>query len=150
MSAQIADEVDRRIIDSLREDGRRPFRQIAQALGVSESTVRARYSRLSSLGILQVSGIPDLHAVGTVEGHVSVQVIGSQLGAVSQRLAQRPEVRLVAEAVGSADIFLDVVFPNLAAFQRFVRVELPGYDGVHLVEYVQTGEIEKDAYVWVS
>lgn len=148
MDARIADEIDRRIIDALRVDGRRPFRQIAAELGVSQSTVRARFARLSSLGILQVVGLPDLHTVGTVEGHVSVQVLGRDVDSLVQELAQRPEVKLVATSVGAADLMLDVAFQNFGAFHRFITVELPGYDGVGRIEHLRTAEIVKDSYVW--
>ncbi len=148
MDVRVADEIDRRIIDALREDGRRPFRQIASELGVSESTVRARFGRLSSLGILQVVGLADLHTVGTVEGHVTVQVLGRDARALAQQLAQRTEVKLVAEAVGAADLVLDVAFKNLGAFQRFITVELPAYEGVRRIEFLRTSEVVKDSYVW--
>ena len=39
-------ELDKRIIEHLQEDGRRPFTQIAADLGVSEAAVRARTNRL--------------------------------------------------------------------------------------------------------
>ncbi|UOQ56994.1 Lrp/AsnC family transcriptional regulator [Leucobacter allii] len=148
MDVQVADEIDRRIIDALRADGRRPFRRIAAELGVSESTVRARYARLSSLGIVQVVGLADLHTVGTVEGHLSIQVLGGETRRLAEELGRRPEVRLVAAAVGAADLVLDVVFPNPGAFQRFITSELPAYGGVRRVEFLRTAEVIKDSYVW--
>lgn len=148
MEVRVADQVDRRLIDALRADGRRPFSQIAVDLGVSESTVRARFARLSSLGILQVVGLADLHTVGAVEGHVTIQVLGRESKALAAQLAQRPEVKLVAEALGSADLVLDVAFPNLGTFQRFIKVELPAYGGVHRIEFLRTSEVVKDSYVW--
>lgn len=148
VETRIADEIDRLVIDALRADGRRPFRRIAVELGISESTVRARYARLSSLGILQVVGLADLHTVGTVEGHVSIQVLGGEAGRLATELGRRPEVRLVAEGIGSADLMLDVVFPSLVSFQRFITSELPALDGVRRVEFLRTAEVIKDSYVW--
>lgn len=52
-------ELDKRIIEHLQLDGRRPFTQIATALGVSEATVRARTNRLIERGILQIVGVTD-------------------------------------------------------------------------------------------
>ncbi len=150
MYVTVADTIDRQIIDSLRANGRRPFRQIAAELGVSESTVRSRFTRLSELGILQVVGLADLHGVGTVEGHISIQVIGGHARELAGQLAQRSEVKLVAEAVGAADLILDVVFQNLSDFQRFIKIELPTYEGVRKIEFLRTGELVKDSYVWAS
>ena len=51
--------LDKRIIEHLQADGRRPFTQIAADLGVSEAAVRARTNRLIERGILQVVGVTD-------------------------------------------------------------------------------------------
>ena len=52
-------DLDKRIIEHLQQDGRRPFTQIAADLGVSEAAVRARTNRLVERGILQVVGVTD-------------------------------------------------------------------------------------------
>ena len=60
--ARASEEVsalDKRIIEHLQADGRRPFTQIASDLGVSEAAVRARTNRLIERGILQVVGVTD-------------------------------------------------------------------------------------------
>ena len=62
VSGRASDEVsplDKRIIEHLQADGRRPFTQIAADLGVSEAAVRARTNRLIERGILQVVGVTD-------------------------------------------------------------------------------------------
>ena len=66
-------DLDKRIIEHLQEDGRRPFTQIAADLGVSEAAVRARTNRLIEKGILQIVGVTDplklgLPAVGDDRG----------------------------------------------------------------------------------
>ena len=62
ISQRATDDVsplDKRIIEHLQADGRRPFTQIAADLGVSEAAVRARTNRLIERGILQVVGVTD-------------------------------------------------------------------------------------------
>src|SRR6476659_8340073 len=62
VSGRGADDVsalDKRIIEHLQADGRRPFTQIAADLGVSEAAVRARTNRLVERGVLQVVGVTD-------------------------------------------------------------------------------------------
>ena len=44
--APILDEVSKRIIDQLQEDGRRPYAAIGKAVGLSEAAVRQRVQRL--------------------------------------------------------------------------------------------------------
>src|SRR5204862_6076963 len=50
------DRIDQSIIEALQKNGRASFRRIAADIGVSEATVRARYSRLCDADILQVTG----------------------------------------------------------------------------------------------
>ena len=56
--------LDKRVIEHLQQDGRRPFTQIAADLGVSEAAVRARTNRLVERGILQIVGVADPEALG--------------------------------------------------------------------------------------
>lgn len=54
------DDVDIGIINSLQEDGRKSFRQIARELNISTPTVQARYQRLINIGLIKsVSPIID-------------------------------------------------------------------------------------------
>ena len=50
--------LDKRIIEHLQTDGRRPFTQIAADLGVSEAAVRARTNRLIERGSSRSSASP--------------------------------------------------------------------------------------------
>ena len=47
------DEKDKTIIEMLLEDARRPYREIADEVGLSESTVRKRVVRLQEGGIIE-------------------------------------------------------------------------------------------------
>jgi len=47
------DNLDKRIIEILKEDSRRPFVDIANHLGVSEGTVRSRVHRMTEEGIIR-------------------------------------------------------------------------------------------------
>lgn len=47
------DEKDKRILEMLLEDSRRPYREIAEEVGLSESTVRKRVIKLQQEGIIE-------------------------------------------------------------------------------------------------
>ena len=64
------DDTHLAIIKNLR-DGRKSFKQIADELGVSENTVRARVQKLTDEGILEVIGLVDPEAL---PGHRLVMV----------------------------------------------------------------------------
>jgi DNA-binding Lrp family transcriptional regulator len=55
------DEIDIAILNSLIEDGRKSFRQIAREIKVTTPTVQARYRRLVNLGFIKsVSPVLDM------------------------------------------------------------------------------------------
>ncbi len=47
------DDIDIGIVQSLQEDGRKSFRQIARDLNISTPTVQARYRRLVNIGLIK-------------------------------------------------------------------------------------------------
>ena len=47
------DEKDKRILEMLIEDSRRPYREIADEIGLSESTVRKRVIKLQEEGVIE-------------------------------------------------------------------------------------------------
>ncbi|MGQ4874849.1 MAG: Lrp/AsnC family transcriptional regulator [Promethearchaeia archaeon] len=47
------DDKDKKILEMLMEDGRRPYREIADEIGLSESTVRKRVIRLQEMGVIE-------------------------------------------------------------------------------------------------
>src|SRR6266540_4632461 len=95
-TSRSADEVsalDKRIIEHLQQDGRRPFTQIAADLGVSEAAVRARTNRLVERGILQVVGVTDPLKLGfQQQAMIGVRCERNRLLAVAEAVAELPEV----------------------------------------------------------
>lgn len=53
------DKIDVDIIRSLMEDGRKSFRKVSREVGVSTPTVKSRYERLVSAGLIRAI-VPDL------------------------------------------------------------------------------------------
>ena len=47
------DDIDIGIVNSLKEDGRKSFRQISRELDISTPTVKARYQRLVNIGLIK-------------------------------------------------------------------------------------------------
>ena len=56
--------IDQAIIEALQKNRREPFRRIAADVGVSEATIRARYTRLCEDDILQVTGVTNPLGLG--------------------------------------------------------------------------------------
>ena len=71
------DDIDIGIVNSLKEDGRKSFRQISRELDISTPTVQARYQRLVNIGLIK-SISPVIDSTNIVnEQKQQVQVSGS-------------------------------------------------------------------------
>src|SRR5258707_12932105 len=62
---QILDEIDRRVIKILQDDGRRPNTEIARELHVSETTIRKRGSQLVSRALINIVAATRTRTRGT-------------------------------------------------------------------------------------
>src|SRR6476660_930503 len=103
-------ELDKRIIEHLQQDGRRPFTQIAADLGVSEAAVRARTNRLVDRGILQVVGVTDPLKLGFQQmAMIGIRCEADRLMDVAAKCAEMPEVDYVVITAGTYDILIETV-----------------------------------------
>ena len=103
-------DLDKRIIEHLQEDGRRPFTQIAAELGVSEAAVRARTNRLVERGILQIVGVTDPLKLGFHQmAMIGIRCERDQLMEVAEAVAEFPEVDYVVITAGTYDLLIETV-----------------------------------------
>src|SRR5918912_564641 len=121
--------LDKRIIEHLQEDGRRPFTQIATSLGVSEAAVRARTNRLVERGILQIVGVADPEALGFQQALIGIRCEPGRLLDVAQDLAAMPEVDYVVVTAGRFDVLIETVAPDSEGLLRFLAERLQTVDG---------------------
>jgi Lrp/AsnC family transcriptional regulator for asnA, asnC and gidA len=106
--ARRVDDLDRGIIEALQANGRESFRAIATRVGVSEATVRARYSRLTAEGILQVVAVTNPLGLGYEQALIGVKTSGSPEQA-ADAIARWPEADYVVATAGQFDLVVELV-----------------------------------------
>jgi Lrp/AsnC family transcriptional regulator for asnA, asnC and gidA len=142
-------ELDKRIIEHLQADGRRPFTQIAAQLGVSEAAVRARTNRLVERGILQVVGVTDPLKLGFQQmAMVGIRCERDRLVGVAEEVATFPEVDYVVITAGTYDVLIEVVCEDNAALLDFLAERLRAIDGVRDTETFVYLRMVKQTYQW--
>ena len=71
------DDVSKKIIEQLQEDGRRPYAAIAASVGLSEAAVRQRVQRLVRAGVVQIVAVTNPLQVGfTRQAMIGIRVDG--------------------------------------------------------------------------
>jgi Lrp/AsnC family transcriptional regulator, regulator for asnA, asnC and gidA len=140
------DDVDRRIIEALQRNGRESFRAVAARVGVSEATVRARYSRLTSEGILQVVGVTKPLGRGFEQALVGVKTSGPP-SAVADEISKWPEADYVVVTAGQFDVVVEVVASGRVELLELTN-RIRALDGVASTETFLYLEMWKQLYDW--
>lgn len=145
---QQLDEVDQRIVDFLRQDGRMPYREIARQLKVSESMVRKRVNRLLESGWMRILAISNPLQLGVpILATTYASIHPKQLESITQALVAREEVRYVAIGVGNHNIVVESIHTSNAEVHAFVQQEF-SREGVQSSETVLVVDIKKSVWDW--
>lgn len=143
----LMDELDRRIINILEENGRASNARIARSVGVSEGTVRRRLNRLIADTIIQVVALPDPKALGfESEALIGAQVDPDKVDEVADSLASLSATRWVAVTTGSFDMFAWVVLPDPEKLGQFLREKVGRIPGVRRTETFVNLAVRKRQY----
>ena len=108
------DDIDRRIANQLRSNGRATNQQIADRLGLTAATVSARIRRMEEAGKLRVVVVSDFSAHGyNILLEIAIEVDGRPASEVAEELAALPEVFAAHLVTGRYDIDLLVALHDL-------------------------------------
>ncbi|MBN9064244.1 MAG: hypothetical protein BGP06_14740 [Rhizobiales bacterium 65-9] len=151
MGNDTIDQTDRRILAALSPDGRRPYRDIARDLGVSEGTIRQRVGRMIDRGLIRIAAVGSPLNLGfEAVALVLIQVKPGAIDAVAKKLADIPHVRFVGTTFGSADISIQTIHPTTQDLYAFISNELPQMmDGAIIrTETFQLTNVMKSSWTW--
>ena len=146
-SPQSLDEIDRSIIEAMRNDGRVAFSQIASQLKVSPGMIRLRYNRLVELGVLKVVAISNpLHMGFQTLAMIGIRVDGNKLLEVAENISKLDEVIYLIITSGRFDIFAEVMCRDHADLLNFLTQKLASVKGVRESETFIHLKIMKEVY----
>jgi|SRR5581483_3412944 len=140
------DDLDRQIIEALQVSGRESFRAIAARIGVSEATVRARYTRLTAEGILQVVAVTNPLGLGFEQAIVGVKTSGPP-STVADEISRWSEADYVVVTAGQFDVIVEVVTAGRAELLELTN-RMRALDGVVSTETFLYLEMWKQLYDW--
>src|SRR5213076_3125340 len=140
------DALDQGIIEALQANGRESFRAIAGRLGVSEATVRARYSRLCEDDILQVVGVTNPLGLGFEQALVGVKTTGSPQP-VADEISTWNEADYVVITAGQYDLVVEIVAADRRELLELTN-RMRALDGVVTTETFFYLEMWKQLYDW--
>ena len=142
------DELDAAIVALLQEDGRRPYGEIGEAVGLSEAATRQRVNRLRESGLVRIVAVTDPVALGRgVVATIGVRVSGDTREAAA-RLAQIVEIEYVVATAGSFDVLAELVCASedelLDVLNEDIRT-IPEVGEMQILMHLRT---EKNVFAW--
>lgn len=142
------DDVGKRLIEELQQDGRRSYAALAKTVGLSEAAVRQRVQRMVDSGLMQVVAVTDPLQVGfRRQAMIGLRVEGD-LVKVADELAEIDEVDYVVITAGSFDILLELVCEDDDHLLRVLSARIRALPGVRDTETFVYLKLAKQTYAW--
>jgi Lrp/AsnC family transcriptional regulator for asnA, asnC and gidA len=144
---QSIDELDWKIVEILRIDGRLSNREIGRRLGVSEGTIRGRLKRLRQRKIVRITAVTDVRALGkNIWGYIGLKVERDRLYEVAAALEKIPELSFVVLTLGLYDILAFVVAESREQLLEILAEKIRRIPGVRRTETAEALEVVKHQF----
>jgi Lrp/AsnC family transcriptional regulator, regulator for asnA, asnC and gidA len=133
------DRTDLAIINSLMQDGRKSFRQIAREIKVSTPTVESRFDKMKGMGI--INHIQPIINVEKIESQMSAMLFlksnHSQSIDIANKLSTISEIKNIYLMTGEYNIVLKVVLQQQPPeyLEEFVRKKISTIEGIRSMSY---------------
>ncbi len=136
MSARSLDGVDRAIVERLSLDARTSNQQIAEEVGVTEGTVRARIKRMQEERQIRITAVTNIDRFrGGALAYIWIEVERSdRTQAVASALAGIAELGFVGVMLGRSDILAITMVRNTEHLAEFVHRNISPIEGVRRTE----------------
>jgi len=125
------DPLDCGMIRLLQKDGRMSNTAMAQALGISEYTVRTRIKRILESGIIRIVAVANPIDLGfEISGNLKIRIDLKKTEQVIDELLKIDELIWAALTTGGTDIDVDFAVRSMKELQELLFNKISNIDGV--------------------
>lgn len=130
------DEIDKKLLEELVEDGRASYVDLSQKVGISRVAVKDRINNLKEKGIIEkFTVVINSEKYGkTVSAFFEVDVEPYQFQEVAQNLADHPNVASIYQMTGPSTLHMHVLVEDFGKLENFINSELYSVQGITRVE----------------
>lgn len=141
--------VDKKILRLLQEDSRRPFRQIATDLKISEPTLYNRVKKLQEEMIIEgFTTIINPDSVGfPYLAFIMLTVEPSKEEEITNKLSSLPEILELHLLFGEKNILLKMRSQDINAIRNFINNGIRSMDGILKIESYLSMKTEKETHM---
>lgn len=130
------DDIDRKIIELLVEDGRLSYVELGKRVNLSRVAVRDRVEHLIEMGVIEkFTAVINSEKVGKgVSAFFEVDVEPKHLVEVAQNLADNANVASIYQMTGPSTLHMHVLVEDFVKLENFINEELYSVQGITRVE----------------
>lgn len=140
------DDLDRQLIGLLARDGRRSFASLAEALGVAQSTVRARLAKLEEDDVITVVALCNALLLGHQVVRLLLRVRDLTPSSVADSLSGISQINHIALVAGSHDLYLEATCRDQDQLIELMD-EIRRHPGIASMQPIIVTSLAKD-YTW--
>jgi DNA-binding Lrp family transcriptional regulator len=142
------DEVDSKIIDLLKQNGRMQNTQLSKKLKISETAIRKRLKRLFDKEMIQVVAVVNHRKFGyKIEGNIKIKIDTKKTEHVTQKLEVLNELWYIAQLTGAADFDVEFSVKSQGDLKDLLAY-INNIDGVISSEPSFRLQLVKNRYDW--
>jgi DNA-binding Lrp family transcriptional regulator len=138
------DNLNQKIINSLKQDGRYSCARLAKELGVNVATVTKRFDKMLEEDVIAIRTILNPFRFGfNAHALIMLDIDLNKINQVCDGLVRNPNISLVASIFGRYDLMIIADFPTWEMLQEYITRELPNIEGISKVDTYPIIEIKK-------
>ncbi|WP_341955426.1 Lrp/AsnC family transcriptional regulator [Microbacterium sp. LWH13-1.2] len=144
----VLDDISKRIVELLQEDGRRPYAEIGREVGLSEAAARQRVQRMTEAGIIQIVAVTDPMQLGFNRmSMIGIRVTGDPR-LIAEELTKITELAYVVVTLGTFDILVEAVCESDTHLLDLIATRIRTIPGITHTESLLYAGLYKDLYNW--
>jgi DNA-binding Lrp family transcriptional regulator len=138
------DNLNQKIIQHLKQDGRYSCARLAKELGVNVATVTKRIDKMLADDIIVIKSVLNPFKLGfNAHAFLMLDIDLNKINDVCFQLVNNQNVSLVAKIFGRYDVLIVLDFPDWDMLQAFISIQLPAIEGINKVDVFPIIEIKK-------
>ncbi|MBN1217205.1 MAG: Lrp/AsnC family transcriptional regulator [Candidatus Lokiarchaeota archaeon] len=129
------DVIDLKILEELKDDGRKSYNEISENIGKTEATVRRRVNRLIKNGVIKKFTIEyQVDSKPKTKATVKIEPDFKEMKNILKELRNINEITDIWRLSGDCGLFIKVEIPTIEDFNPLIEDKISPIKGVKIME----------------
>ncbi|MFX0012198.1 MAG: Lrp/AsnC family transcriptional regulator [Candidatus Hermodarchaeota archaeon] len=129
------DPIDIKILEELKKDGRKSFKEISDIIDKTEATVRRRVNKMQDEGTIKRFTVEyELDSKPKTSATIKVEPDFKDIKRILQELIKIEEITSIWRLSGDCGLFMKVDIPSIEQFNPLIEDKISQIAGIKIVE----------------